>query len=266
MAEEPSLPQLPHGNENGLKRVRLNARSDSPVISSDPPLFSSDDDPSAENYAGGGRQKKRFRGPWYSQRPLPMRDAPAKITRKFERNFDSAVFMGSDSTEADEDAEFSSRIEPPGFSSSSQLQVAMRPPPAPQTVIEPTPEMLAEEYMQSFLDSRGATIDLSRRGLTKLSNHIFEPLHYYVQGTERAVYVTMETHLSIFLSANELTRVPGEICNLGKLVNVLSLRNNKLVELPAGIERWSAITELNIANNNLRYLPFELLQLLLVST
>lgn len=55
--------------------------------------------------------------------------------------------------------------------------------------------------------------------------------------------------------------MPGEIFNLENL-SVLSVRNNELEELPAAINRLKRLTELNAANNALRWLPFELLELL----
>lgn len=57
-----------------------------------------------------------------------------------------------------------------------------------------------------------------------------------------------------------LRRVPGEIFNLDN-VTVLSLRSNHLVELPSAIGKLRRLVELNIANNNLHFLPYEILQI-----
>jgi hypothetical protein len=43
---------------------------------------------------------------------------------------------------------------------------------------------------------------------------------------------------------------------------VLSLRNNHLTEIPGSISKLVNLRELNLANNNLRYLPWDLLSLL----
>src|SRR5262245_13740755 len=81
MAEEPSLPKLPcvswdersqtfSNNPNPRKRARLLKSHAPPLIStsSDPAIFSSDDDPALENYTQG-RRKKRLVGSWYEQHP-----------------------------------------------------------------------------------------------------------------------------------------------------------------------------------------------------
>jgi hypothetical protein len=168
MADEPTLPNLPLAlaDESFLegprpqKRVRLH--STSPPISSDPPFFSSDDDPSAENYTGiSGRQKRKFRGPWYSQKPEDSGERKAK--RTLQRQFDSAVWLGSDSTEDDDDAEFSTHIPPlDAIKTKGILQlldgVSTR---ATETPWVPTPEELADKEICSCLETGKEDIDLS---------------------------------------------------------------------------------------------------------
>jgi hypothetical protein len=112
MADELTLPTLPKvswdpatgsfANHRTRKRVRS-----SPPVSSDPALFSSDDDPSADNYTQE-RRKRQYRGPWFQQIPAESRTsevldlATEKGKRPFERQYDSGIFMGSDGTEMDE--------------------------------------------------------------------------------------------------------------------------------------------------------------------
>jgi hypothetical protein len=112
MADEPTLPPLPKlswdhvTNSFANHRTRKRVRS-SPPVSSDPALFSSDDDPSADNYTQE-RRKRKYRGPWYQQRPAEggsqgvIELGLKKGKRPFERQYDSGVFMGSDGTETDE--------------------------------------------------------------------------------------------------------------------------------------------------------------------
>lgn len=100
---EPTLPKLSWDprTESFSNRTRKRVRS-SPPPSSDPAIFSSDDDPSADNYTQE-RRKRKYRGPWYHQRPAsdagtleePELDR-RKGKRTFERQYDSGVFMGSD--------------------------------------------------------------------------------------------------------------------------------------------------------------------------
>ncbi len=78
------------------------------------------------------------------------------------------------------------------------------------------------------------------------------------QGTS---YQPLKPALKLFLSSNTLRRVPGEIFNLENL-SVLSLRSNLLVDLPSAIGRLHRLVELNVANNNLHFLPYEILDLL----
>lgn len=114
MDEEPTLPSFSRTNpiarrldELAGHPQRKRVRENSPPISSDPPLFSSDDDPSADNYTNK-RQKKKYRGPWFHQQPAS--DSPSdsseqvhnrKGKRTLARQFDSGVWLGSDGTEGD---------------------------------------------------------------------------------------------------------------------------------------------------------------------
>lgn len=77
---------------NGRKRTRPsflledNTPSDPALFSSDPP------DPSAEHYFSP-RPKKQYRGTWWQNEKQGSR-----VRRGFQRNMDSGVFMGSDSS------------------------------------------------------------------------------------------------------------------------------------------------------------------------
>src|SRR4051812_42159990 len=105
MAEELSLPSLGRWSANlpiSPRRPRKRVRRESPMPSSDPPLFSSDDDPSVDNYSRD-HQKKKYRGPWFQQQqdaessvPPQQRDGTQKGKRVFERQYDSGIFLGSD--------------------------------------------------------------------------------------------------------------------------------------------------------------------------
>lgn len=54
--------------------------------------------------------------------------------------------------------------------------------------------------------------------------------------------------------------MPGELFNLDRLT-VLSLRGNQLRELPPSVGKLSNLKELNLSQNGLRYLPYEILEL-----
>lgn len=170
MADEPVLPNLPlaptekplHNDPRPQKRVRLH--STSPPISSDPPFFSSDDDPSAENYSrANGRQKRKFRGPWYNQEPEDSGERKPK--RTLQRQFDSAVWLGSDSTEDDDDAEFSTHVHTPDSFNEPPIVIPrvgkINRHVAQATRVDPTPEELAEKVIGLCLETGREDIDLS---------------------------------------------------------------------------------------------------------
>jgi hypothetical protein len=70
---------------------------DDPATSSDPALFSSDDHaPDAENYASGKRKKYTYRGSWWDHQRV---NTTKSKKREFRRNFDSGVFMGSETSD-----------------------------------------------------------------------------------------------------------------------------------------------------------------------
>jgi hypothetical protein len=162
--DELTLPSLPSGSiphpfpslARPSKRVRLHESS--PPVSSDPPLFSSDDDPSAENYSfPRARQKRKYRGPWFKQEPADLISQPGARKRTLQRQFDSAVWLGSDGTDIDEDD---------GKAAPLVLQQPPTGPlwpihskPATQEIL--TPEMLARQYIDDCLERGVETIDLS---------------------------------------------------------------------------------------------------------
>ena len=84
---------------------RKRTRDDYHAMSSDPPLFSSDDVPdSSENYLGC-RNKRRYRGTWWGDKATPVVQDNVRTKRKFKRAIDSGVWMGSDDSRTDDDVE-----------------------------------------------------------------------------------------------------------------------------------------------------------------
>ncbi|KUJ13776.1 uncharacterized protein LY89DRAFT_590708 [Mollisia scopiformis] len=264
MADDLPLPQLrsdPTTESFTKNAARKRARLSSPPVSSDPALFSSDDDPSADNYTQE-RRKKKYRGPWYHQRPASdagqdSEDAPEKKRRTFERQFDSGVFMGSDGTDVDEVLEeLESRNAstlPLPLSHSHRTQAGHR---------VATTEEVVKSQIHGCLEEGNENIDFSSRGLKRLSNATIRPLATFarVPPVIEGVYTRLEPKLKVFLASNDLTSLPGEIFKLDHLI-VLSLRGNQFEELPPGIGKLSSLKELNLSQNSLRCLPFEILEL-----
>lgn len=75
------------------------------------------------------------------------------------------------------------------------------------------------------------------------------------------VYSSLQPFLRLFLAGNGLSAVSGELFELDSL-RVLSLRNNKLTEIPPAIRRLTKLQELNLSVNRLNFLPWELLWLI----
>jgi hypothetical protein len=179
MAEEPTLPHFPSVSWNSETqtfnntRKRARSRVEAPAQlfsnSSDPAVFSSDDDPSLENYVQGTRhRKKRYVGSWYQQQSLASSDsalgeeirAPQprpKGKRTFERTVDSGVWMGSDdSTDLDfDDADVGQFLQPPP-SRLPQLNVSRK---SATTVSEA--ERAARTKITTAIEASNENIDLS---------------------------------------------------------------------------------------------------------
>ncbi|TVY53542.1 Glucose-repressible alcohol dehydrogenase transcriptional effector [Lachnellula cervina] len=274
MADEPTLPKLgwnpvTESFSNSRRRKRVLS---SPPVSSDPAIFSSDDDPSADNYTQE-RRKKKYRGPWYQQQlasdsgSLDQNEndqhMKGKRARTFERQYDSGIFMGSDGTDIDEVMEnlpttrgSALSLRPGGLSRSAQTDRPI-----------PSPEELARGQIDRCLEEGEESIDLSSRGLTTLSNATIRPLATFtpVPPVIQGVFSQMEPDLKVFLAANALTTLPGELFKL-ECLKVLSLRANLFRELPPAIGTLHNLKELNISQNRLRYLPFEILELFSVDS
>lgn len=96
-----------------------------------------------------------------------------------------------------------------------------------------------------------------------MSNATIRPLTTFtrVPVVTEGVFTKLEPKLKLFLHANALTTLPGELFNLDNLT-VLSLRANQLDEVPPSIGNLTRLKELSLSQNGLRYLPYEILSLL----
>lgn len=122
LSKIPSDPQLPSNpTAQPIKSRKRSTRSydlldddtyaSSLHTSSDPALFSSDETPDAENYAGGKRRKKKtYAGTWWGERhgkagSISSRSSTGRARRitkrEFTRNIDSGIFMCSDDGSTD---------------------------------------------------------------------------------------------------------------------------------------------------------------------
>ncbi|KLO13257.1 hypothetical protein SCHPADRAFT_371784 [Schizopora paradoxa] len=151
-----------------------------------------------------------------------------------------------------------------------------------------------EEAIDGIVDFAGHTIDLSNRGLETISTKIADIGNLVVlqsgasasnRGSMSRANSTMSRTMSrsttssvfgadtlgaqareihIYLPNNLITTLPHELFRLNMLVT-LSLRANQLAEIPPLISGLRNLREFNVANNKLRYLPSEIMDLKLTS-
>ncbi|KAJ4206746.1 hypothetical protein NW767_003034 [Fusarium falciforme] len=274
-SEELSLPRLPgvswdeHSqsfSNNPRKRVRnsTSKHAPSPAFnnSSDPAIFSSDDDPALDNYVEG-RRKKRYVGSWFQQHPTSSdstfggdsRDTihVTKQRRAWSRQADSGVFLPSDG-DGNESDDVMDLPAPPKPRLPQLNRVVRR--------VSKT-EQMARDKVQACLDQGEETIDFWSMGLEDISNDTISPLSQFTcipVVTKDVAFEQKDPELKIYMAMNRLTRVPGAIFDLTHLT-ILSLRHNKLTELPSAIAKLHNLKELNVSQNRLRHLPVELLDL-----
>ncbi|UKZ82501.1 hypothetical protein TrVFT333_010290 [Trichoderma virens FT-333] len=268
MSEEPSLPRLPavswdeqsQSFSNQPRKRHRSSRAGNPSSplnfnSSDPAVFSSDDDPGLDNYVEG-RNKRRYVGSWFQQQLETADDAtPAPIqTKRFlKRDFDSGVFLGSDATDGED---LMDGLELPAL------------PKLPQLGTRAVPRLSQAEIdalrkIQDCLESGNEAIDLWSMGLEELSDDIVHRMSQIacIPVVARDVaFVQKEPELKLFLSLNRLTRLPSSLFDINHLT-VLSLRGNQLTELPSAISKLRNLKQLNISQNRFRHLPAEFLDL-----
>lgn len=269
MSDEPSLPPLPavswdeqsqSFSNNPRKRGRNNnqAGNSSPLRfnSSDPAIFSSDDDPGLDNYVEG-RPKKRYVGTWFQQRPATDGDASNTLLQQrkriLTRDYDSGVFLGSDVTTDGED-----------LLDGLEMPVPPRLPYLDKRIPLSQAEMAARRKIEDCLDRGNESVDLWSMGLEELSNDTIERLGQIASipvVAKDVAFLPKEPELKLFLSLNRLSYLPGNIFDLTHLT-VLSLRGNLLTELPPVIYKLRNLKQLNLSQNHFMYLPAEFLDLM----
>lgn len=270
MSEEPTLPRLPavswdersqSFSNNPRKRGRLTHASNAPSSafnSSDPAVFSSDDDPAIDNYVEG-RRKRRYVGTWYSQHPTSSDSTFGEVTpnprpkRTWARQLDSGIFLGSD------DAESEIMSECPSMPAHSRLaQLVVRPRQQLNAA-----ELQARKRIQEFVEAGTEDVVLYSAGLTELSNETISPLSHLTRIPIVGRDVAFEQHptqIRLNLAANSLAKLPGALFDVST-ITMLTLRGNNLEELPPAIGELCNLQSLNVSQNRLKYLPMELLEL-----
>ncbi|OAP57530.1 hypothetical protein AYL99_08268 [Fonsecaea erecta] len=253
------------------------------AVSSDPALFSSDETaPGAENYVSGKRKKRTFRGSWWDRHPAePGTRTGLREKRQFRRNFDSGIFMGSESEEplssdsvtieeeflrdVREDKDNNVQAGPFTFGLEEGDHIQPRRKHASGAMIQiPKEHEVVCEIIKQCLDHGKEDVDLSSLALSSLPADItsLQTLSKQDELTPGMLHIgtNLEPELRLFLGNNSFTRVPSPIFSLQNL-RVLSLRNNNLTYIPSAIGELVNLKSLNIAGNQLSELPTEILDL-----
>jgi hypothetical protein len=262
------------------KRTRDEFAEEIPTsaASSDPALFSGDEQvPGAEDYAIK-RKKKLYSGSWFNHQ---MKANKGDRKKEFKRNFDSGIFMGSESSDIpssdslgslDEELIEDERRKESAMTGQHILSntLSQRGPRITKLPVKPRAPAMSEKHAtvmkvvhnslereQAMVDLSGFELDSLPTDFTTLST-LSRPAGFAAGMLEDGR--NFETRLLLYLSNNLFTTIPTEILNLNNIAE-LSLRNNQLTHIPPGIRSLVNLRELNIAHNQLTYLPFEIIEL-----
>jgi Leucine-rich repeat (LRR) protein len=226
------------------------------------PLFS-DDNLGAEDRSQyeGPKQKRMLKMPWWKLEMRSQQDKEPIIGK------DSGVFMGSDASMEDgsvDGASFEGSCDLP----STPRTVRPTHSVANTPVIKNGPEQRAIRVIEDCVENGNERIDLAGFNLTSISSAMIKPLHHLIRQTHIADAEPPSEHefraltpsLKLFLSGNNITRLPSEFFGLENLT-VLSLRGNLITSIPPTISRLRRLQELNISCNRIERLPWQLLDL-----
>jgi Leucine-rich repeat (LRR) protein len=246
------LPSLPHGRKRQLSEYDNTLSSD--------PLFSEDTTDNEDLAAyDRPRRKRMIRGPWYSMGKRPAREAQVRLHAASNgqlQTADSGVWLGSDASEE------STAIL---LQSQRKLQALQVRDWAGDGH---SGEKDAERIVNACVEEGKEAVDLSNLDLRTLSSDTLRPLHQLIRHTHANLtqppsedqFSSLTPSIQLFLASNKLATLPAELFRLQN-ISVLSLRNCRLTEMPSAIRRLP-LKELNMAGNQIRYLPWELLDLM----
>ena len=272
-SEEPSLPPLKavawdeqrQTITNPLKRVRPpRLPSALSTNSSDPAVFSSDDDPDVNNYVEG-RHKKRYIGSWFQHDPASSGSRSGsmssevqvvpRLKRKFDRNVDSGVFLGSDGAESETFEAMDIPTHPKLPQLSADRDVLPRISEAEKSL---------RDKIRTCVDTGDQVLDFWGMDLEEISNETIAPLSQftYIPQVDEDEFEFQQSgsQFELYLAQNRLSRLPGTLFDVSCL-SILSLRGNELTEIPPAIKQLTSLQELNLSQNRLQHLPVELLDL-----
>ncbi|KAG9206270.1 hypothetical protein G6514_004995 [Epicoccum nigrum] len=229
--------------------------------SSPPPLFSSDDSGETldiTNYESPRFSKPKRKGAWYeTENGESTQTTPEAKKAKMERKYDSGVYMLSDASDAS--------MDPP-------LEHRSPFPCTADTADEDEVDTTEAAFLHAL--RAGLDVDCQRYDFSSLSlsDEDIKPigeLNSVIKnapdtGNDLPVegqYRSMVPELYINLGRNLLRRLTPSLFDLQHLTTLV-LRDNAITELPPHISRLRNLTALDVTLNKLKYLPYELLELL----
>ncbi|KAL4990953.1 hypothetical protein BDW68DRAFT_185217 [Aspergillus falconensis] len=245
---------------------------------------------------GNGSRKRRYRGTWWGEMVKEKEVKRKRADFRDKRLVDSGVWMGSDDSRA---SFLASEDAPPcwgeellgqnqdlnqeqeqeqdegmgmGMSMAMSTTTGLNRIPAragfAKKVEESRAHKMARAVVNDCLERGLDSIDISNGDLRVIPTGLLRPLQHLTKlpsikeaPISEEVYSSLQPFLRLFLSGNSLNTLPSELFELGN-IRVLSLRNNKLAEIPPAIRRLTKLQELNVAVNRLSVLPWELLWLI----
>lgn len=245
--------------------------------SSPPPVFSSDDSRESvdvTNYESPRIHKNKRKGAWWDSRESAHTTPEVKKT-KFERNFDSGIYMLSDATNSSEELPPPQYISPYNMRSKMPLKRAPNPnasddedmnmgstsaPTAEQAFVQQMDHGIARNQESYDFDGQGLE-DSDIRHIGNLKTVISDPPVHDTELPTAGQYRSLLPKLQIHLSKNKLCRLVPSLFDLADLTG-LYLRQNEIEELPQQISRLTKLETLDVSLNKLKYLPFDVISLL----
>ncbi|KAL4980444.1 hypothetical protein BDW66DRAFT_55250 [Aspergillus desertorum] len=249
---------------------------------------------------GNGSRKRRYRGTWWGEMVKEKEVKRKRADFRDKRFVDSGVWMGSDDSKAsflasedvppcwgeellyqnqelkqeqeqereqdqDQDEEMGMCVAMSTTMGLGRIPVRAR---FVKKVEESREHQMARAVVNDCLERGLDSVDISNGNLRVIPTGLLRPLQHLTKlpsireaPISEEVYSSLQPFLRLFLSGNSLDTLPSELFELGNM-RVLSLRNNKLAEIPPAIRRLTKLQELNVAVNRLSLLPWELLWLI----
>lgn len=261
------LPPLLPGGSPVRHRSRASKRSRDSDTSSDSAFFSSDDlaEASIDRYKSQSRNKQYTKRSWYEpenhSRSYTYQEMRARQPK------DSGIYVNSDSNNSSTDDGFTLdglRAPIPSRLAKRRMGAFIKPAiPTRNAAVD-----AVDDEIQKCLEENCEKLDLMGLPLSRLPADIFDSLRCLMKEprfdpaafTEEATQ-PLTPELQVFLAGTSLEAVPRSLIQLETL-KVLSLRNNCLTEIPSAVGHLSGLVELNLAFNQLKWLPWGLLSLL----